>query len=75
MVRHQVELRFPKLFGKKKDEKPEVTTKVFVEEEIQEVPLPILLGTTAVFCLSLGYLVGFRHGVTKGGNTYNVFKD
>ena len=78
MVKHQVELRLPRLFGKKKDgedDKPEVTTKVFIDEEIKEIPLPVLLGTTAIVSITIGYLVGFRNGVIRGGNTYNVFKD
>ena len=73
-MKHQIELRFPKIFGKKKEDKPEVTTKVYVEDEIKEVPLQVIVGTTLAVGLVAGYLVGHRSGVNKGGNTY-IFKD
>lgn len=76
-MKHTVELRLPKLWGKKKTEqesKPEVTTKVFVEDEVKEVPMKIIVGATLAVGLTAGYLVGFKNGVEKGGNTY-IFKD
>ena len=77
MVKHQVEFRLPRLFGRKKggDEKPEVTTKIYVEDEVKEIPLPLLLGTALAVGVTAGYFVGFRQGVVRGGNTYNIFKD
>ena len=76
MVKHQVELRLPRLFGKKKDgeEKPEVTTKVYIDDEVKEIPLPVLLGATLVVGVTAGYFIGFKRGVEKGGNTY-IFND
>lgn len=74
-MKHQIELRFPKIFGKKKQEdKPEVTTKVFVEDEIKEAPIQVIVGVTLAVGLTAGYLVGHMNGVSKGGNTY-IFKD
>lgn len=77
MVRHQVEFRLPRLFGKKKDkeDKPEVTTKIYIDDEAREIPLPVLLGTTLAIGITAGYFIGFKQGVTRGGNTYNIFKD
>lgn len=75
-MKHSVEIRLPKLFGKKKasEEKPEVTTKVYLEDEVREVPLPVIIGVTLAVGVTAGYLVGFKGGVEKGGNTY-IFKD
>lgn len=77
-MKHEVQLRLPRIFGRKKKteqgEKPEVTTKVFVEDEFKEVPLQIIIGTTLAVGLTAGYLVGFRNGSKNGGNTY-IFKD
>lgn len=74
-MKHTVELRLPRLFGKKKDEnKPEVTTKVFVDDEVREIPLQVIVGTTLVIGLGVGYLIGFRSGSMKRSNTY-IFKD
>lgn len=76
-MKHQIELRLPKIFGKKKkteESKPEVTTKVFVEEELNELPKSVLIGGLLVVGVTAGYLVGFKNGVSKGGNTY-IFRE
>lgn len=74
-MRHTVELRLPRFFGKKKEvEKPEVTTKVFVDEEVKEIPLQVVVGVTLVTGLGLGYLIGHRAGAKTGGSTY-IFRN
>lgn len=76
-MKHTVELRLPKLFGRKKKEqeqKPEVTTKVFLEEETKEISVQVIAGVTLAVGLTAGYLVGHMKGVSKGGVTY-IFKD
>ena len=77
-MKHQVELRLPKLFGKKKvegeEETPEVVTKVYIDDEVKEIPLPVLLVVTLAVGVTAGYFIGFRQGVHKGGSTY-IFND
>lgn len=77
-MKHEVQVRLPKLFNRKKkteqEQEPEVTTKVFVEDELKEVPMKVIIGTTLAVGLTAGYLVGFMNGVKNGGNTY-IFKD
>ncbi len=75
--KHQVELRSPSLFKKKRnnqDNPPEVVTKVFVEDSVKEVPLQVVVGVTLTVGLTTGYLVGHMRGVSRGGNTYIINK-
>lgn len=63
-MKHTIELKLPKLFGKKKkDDETEVTTAVEVDDKtistIVSVGVPLAIG------LSVGYLVGHHKGVSK----------
>ena len=70
MMKHTIELKFPKLFGKKKSEKVEsVHTEIDVAEEVKEIPVPVLVAGVAVVSMTAGYLVGFKRGVEKSGVT------
>lgn len=74
-MKHTIEVKFPKIFGKKKKvDEPDVKTEVDLEEEFSNLPLPWIVGGTLVVGLTIGYLVGHRNGVMKGGNVF-VFKD
>ena len=72
-MRHTVKLQFPKFWAKDKNE-PEVITEVDVKEVIEDVtskpiPKPVLVGGALLAGLTIGYLIGHRAGVLKGGNT------
>ena len=74
-VKHTVQLKMPKLFNRKKKEKvedkPDVTTEVHIEEVIKipkEVPQIVKMGGVLAVGLTVGYLAGFKDGVSKGGN-------
>lgn len=74
-MKHQVELRLPSIFKRdKKNDNPQVTTKVFIEDEIKEIPLNVIVGTTLIIGLTAGYLVGHMRGVKSSGNTYIFHK-
>lgn len=74
-VKHTVQLKMPKIFNRKKktevEEKPDVTTEVHIEEVIKipkEVPQIVKMGGVLAVGLTVGYLAGFKDGVSKGGN-------
>lgn len=73
-MKHTIQLKMPKLFGKKKEEcskEPDVTTEVHIEEVIKipkEVPQVVKMGGVLAIGLTVGYLAGFKDGVGKGGN-------
>lgn len=74
MVKHTIHLKLPKLFGKKakNDNGPEVVTEVDLEKREQEISVAILVAVPLVAGLTLGYLVGFKAGVHKGGTNVIV---
>lgn len=77
IMKHVVQLKMPKLFGKKKDidNSPEVTTEVDLDEVIKqhrETPTIVKMGGVLVVGLTVGYLVGFKEGVSKVGNVIVV---
>lgn len=77
-MKHEVQLRLPRFFSRKKktdkEETPEVTTKVFIEDEMKEIPTQVIIGATLAIGLTAGYLIGYRNGSKSGGNTI-IFKD
>ena len=77
MVKHTVHLKLPKLFGRKKktnEEGPEVVTEVDLEKREQDISTALLVVAPLVVGVSIGYLVGFKAGVHKGG-TVVIMKD
>jgi hypothetical protein len=76
MVKHTVHLKLPKLFGKKKtNDGPEVVTEVDLEKREQEISTALLVAVPLVVGCTIGYLVGFKSGVQKGGTNVIVMKD
>jgi hypothetical protein len=76
MVKHTVQLKMPKLFGKKKgnEDGPEVVTEFDLEKREQEISVAIMIAVPLVVGVSVGYLVGFKAGVHKGGTNVVVMK-
>ena len=77
MVKHTIHLKMPKLFGKKKTSEngPEVVTEVDLEKKEQEISAALLVAVPLVVGVSIGYLVGFKSGVHKGGTNVIVMKN
>jgi hypothetical protein len=76
MMKHTIQLKLPRLWGKKKNEEgPEVVTEVNLEKRENEISAALLVLTPLVVGVSIGYLVGFRAGVQKGGTNVIVMKD
>lgn len=73
-MKHTIQLKMPKLFGKKKEEvekAPDVTTEVHIEEVInvpKDMTKVVKYGGILAVGLTVGYLAGFKEGVNKGGN-------
>lgn len=76
MVKHTVQLKLPKLWGKKRTdgEDSDVVTEVDLDKE-KYVQDAIKIGVPLVIGLSIGYLVGFKAGVHKGGTNVIMMKD
>lgn len=75
MMKHTVQLKLPKLWGKKKDEsEPDVVTEIDLEKKEQEISTAILIAAPLVVGCAVGYLVGFKAGVNKGGTNIIVMK-
>lgn len=76
MVKHTIHFKLPKLFGKKKvNDSTEVVTEVDLEDKEQDISTAILVAAPLIIGVSIGYLVGFRAGVHKGGTNVIVMKD
>jgi hypothetical protein len=78
-VKHTIHLRLPRLniFGKKKTnvDGTEVVTEVDLEEKEKDISTALLVGVPLVIGVSVGYLVGFKAGVNKGGTNIMIMKD
>ena len=75
-MRHTVHLKMPKLFGKKKTEEDTntVVTEIDLKDKENDITAALLVVTPLVVGVGIGYLVGFKAGVNKGGNVI-VIKD
>jgi hypothetical protein len=75
MVKHTVQLKLPKLWGKKKDtDGSDVVTEIDLEKE-KDITQMLSIAVPVVIGISIGYLVGFKAGVQKGGTNVIVMKD
>lgn len=71
VVKHTIELRMPKIFGKKKTkEELEGETEVIVKNA--DVARALSIGAPLVIGLTVGYLVGFNRGVNKNSTVYII---
>ncbi len=77
MMKHTIQLKMPRLFRRKRTEEegPEVVTEVDLENKENEISAALLVAVPLVVGVSIGYLVGFRAGVHKGGTNVIVMKD
>lgn len=75
-MRHTIHLRIPKLFGKKKSDGdgPEMVTEIDLKSKEKEISTAILVVTPLVVGVGIGYLVGHKAGVNKGGTNIIVMK-
>ena len=70
IMRHIVEVKMPKIFGKKKvKDETEVRTHVDLDEVSTtiDIPKPLFVGSLVLAGITVGYLAGYRQGVEKGG--------
>jgi len=76
-MKHTVEVKLPKLFGGKKkiDNEPEVVTEIDLNDKNKSVPLAVVVAAPLLIGISIGYLVGFKAGVGRGGTNVVVVKD
>lgn len=74
-MRHVVELKMPKLFGRKKAiDETEVRTEIDLEDGDKAVPAVLVIAVPLVVGLGIGYLVGYKAGTNKGGTNVIVVK-
>lgn len=77
-MKHTVEVKLPKLFGRKDKDisnEAEVVTEIDLNDKNKSVPLAVVIAAPLVIGLSIGYLVGFKAGVGRGGTSVVVVKD
>jgi hypothetical protein len=75
MMKHTVQLKLPKLWGKKKDsDGADVVTEIDLEKKENDISTALLVATPLVIGCTIGYLVGFKAGVQKGGTNIIVMK-
>lgn len=76
MMRHTIQLKMPKLFGRKKaNDGADVVTEIDLEDKESDISTALLVGVPLAVGLTVGYLVGFKAGVHKGGTNLIVMKD
>jgi hypothetical protein len=74
MMKHTVQLKLPKLWGKKKDD-ADVVTEIDLEDKEKDISTALMIAAPLVIGCTIGYLVGFKAGVNKGGTNIIVMKD
>jgi hypothetical protein len=74
MMKHTVQLKLPRLWGKKKND-ADVVTEIDLEGKEQDISTALLIAAPLVIGCTIGYLVGFKAGVQKGGTNIIVMKD
>jgi hypothetical protein len=75
-MKHTVHLKFPRLWGKKKgSDGTEVITEVDLKDKESDISAAVLVAAPLIIGVSIGYLVGFRAGVHKGGTNVIMMKD
>jgi hypothetical protein len=75
-MKHTVQLKLPKLWGKKRtDDGADVVTEIDLENREKDISTALLIATPLVVGCTIGYLVGFKAGVHKGGTNIIVMKD
>jgi hypothetical protein len=69
-MKHTIELKMPKFFGRKTEMDPEGETEVRMKNKdittVVAIAVPLIVGLTA------GYFVGFNKGVMKNSNMYII---
>lgn len=74
-MKHTIELRFPRLFGRKKEgDGTDVRTEIDLYGKDKSVPTALLIAAPLVLGITVGYFVGFKSGVNKGGTKVIVVK-
>lgn len=72
-MKHTIEVKMPRLFGKKKeDDGTEVITEVDLEKKEDDISRALVIAGTLTAGLTIGYLVGYNRGVVRN-KTHNVF--
>jgi hypothetical protein len=75
-MKHTIHFKIPKLWGKKKgSDGTEVVTELDLKDKESDLSAAILVAAPLIVGVSIGYLVGFRAGVHKGGTNVIVMKD
>lgn len=67
-MKHTIEMKLPKLFGKKKieDQGPKITTEIDTKAKTVKVPMVVAVGAPVVIGMAASYLVGHNQGLVKG---------
>lgn len=66
-MRHTIEVKLPKLFGKKKtNNETEVKTEVDMEDHTVKVSLGLAFAAPLVVGVTAAYLVGYNKGLVRG---------
>lgn len=68
-MKHTVQIKLPKIFGKKKEEGPDITTEIHLEDSIVELVELGKKATPYVVVLSFGYLIGSNRTMKKALKT------
>lgn len=64
-MKHVVEFKIPKFFGKKKIEEVEIEPELVTEENMNKLSTVMTIAAPLVIGLALGYTVGFNRGAVK----------
>lgn len=65
VLKHTVQIKLPKIFGRKKEEGPEVTTEIHLEDSIIDLQKALKVAAPFAATLAVGYLIGNNRGLKK----------
>lgn len=65
-MKHIVEVKMPRLFGKKAKDESEVRTEVDLEDKEKSIPTALLITAPLVVGMAIAYMAGYNRGVSKG---------
>lgn len=74
IIKHTIELKLPKIFGKKKVDETGAKTEVKTEINLENKEQYIIIGTSLALGLTVGYLIGHHRGINKMLNRVFVVK-
>lgn len=64
-MKHVVQIKLPKIFGKKKENEPDVTTEIHLEDSVMDLKDVAMKVAPFAGTLAVGILIGNNHALKK----------